>query len=228
MSVELGKITLIDKWPGPVNPSLGTPRNGWGAGADGTTPKYPLGTKIMGYSDASVNPGWYTMAYVEVASPCSGTLTAAGGPEGDVSDGGLFMGHCDLTADAADATYKFTSNDGSTAPTYVVSACFSSVTDLSKGTGRFGIMCHTASGYEYGWMWVGGVCPVGDVSIFRGALDAAAGGEITVSTNISSRALYVADTTSLGLVLAVCPTLATQTTEGSANYNCMIGFCDVS
>lgn len=231
MAIELGKITLIDKWPGAVNPNLGMPTDGWDGTTHScvTTPAYPLGTKIMAYSDASINPGWYTMAYVEIASPCDGGVTANGGPEGDVSAGGLFVGHCDLTQPASDLTYNITSHDGSLPPpTFVVAACYSSATDLSKGTGRFGVACATLSGYQHGWMWCGGVCPVEDVTLFQGAQSAAAGGEITVTTNISSRTLHIVDTTALGLVFAACPSLAVQTVDGTWTETCQIGFIDAS
>src|SRR5512145_1624155 len=101
-AIPIGKITLIDKWPGIPNPNFGIPENGW----DGTqhscvtTPAYPLGTKIMAYSDASINPGWYTMAYVEIASACDGGVNTNGGPERDVSEGSLFVGHADMTQPA--------------------------------------------------------------------------------------------------------------------------------
>jgi hypothetical protein len=228
-AIALGKITLIDKWPGAVNPNLGIPKDGWSAHADDTDPRYPIGTKIMAYSDATVNPGYYTMAYAEVASVCDGGVTGNGGPEGDVSAGGLFVGHADMTQPASDLTYNITTHDGSAPPpVFVVHSCYSSMTDLSKGTGRVGLSCSTASGYGHVWMWIGGVCPVEDVTKFQGAASSLNGGCITVTTNISSRALYVVDTTALGLVFNTCPTAATQTVDGTANFNCMIGFCDIS
>jgi len=217
--LSIGKISLKDNWPGPVNPALGVPDDGW----DGTThscvtsPVYPIGTKIMAYSDASTNPGWYTMAYAEVASMCGGEIAGNGGPEGDCSDGLLWVAHCCLTQPAGDLTYKITTHDGSMPPpTYVVAACYSSDSiDVTKGTARIGLACATASGYEHIWMWVGGVCPVQDVSLFRGAADVSDGIDITITTNITSRQFHVVDTTAAGLVFSTCPTDAAMLVDGT-------------
>lgn len=219
-AIPLGHILLIDRWPGPVNPNLGIPTGGW----DGTTHScvtasvYPPGTKIMAYSDATPNPGWYTMYYGVIAGYSAGTKPCSDGPEQDVSDGKMWCAHSCLTADVGDATYtNLTYNDGSVAPRYVLGACgTSAITDLTLGE-PIALACVTAEGNEFAWFWIGGVCPVGDVTMFQGssgdATQEAAGADMTVlMTTGPSRALW-ADCTDSGEVMLV----AESTLSGGAS-----------
>jgi len=189
--VKLASLILTDRTPGVPDPHLGIPTDGW----DGTThsevtasPVYPLGTKIAAYSDATSQPGWYTMIYGGFASLC-----AAADISGEFSDGMQWCGHCDLTQDAADATYEIPVDcrDGS----HTIAACFAKcytdgANDISRG-GPVVLPCATLAGYQYGWFWCGGVCPVDDVTLFRGSADSELGADMTTDGNIEPGKFFV-------------------------------------
>jgi len=165
-NLRLSEVVLTDRWPGPVNPHLGIPKEGWdGTEHSGVTaPAYPVGTKIMAYTDNSHCPGWYTMYYGNLAAISDTNY----GISEDFSDGKCWCGHCCLTADVSedgDPTYLIALSDGTYQPAYVMHQCTTeAVTDLSNGGGAC-IPCCTLDGYEYGWFWVGGVCPCKDVTV---------------------------------------------------------------
>lgn len=219
--IRIGLISLYDNWPGPVNPNLGRPSSGWCVTSCPTTAAYPAGTKIMAYSDATINPGWFTMMYGQIA--CSSTTNAktAGAPEGDVSVFGLFCGHCDITTDVADTTYVIEMPDASNAPPmYVLTGCWSASTDLTKG-GPLAVACGTMNAHQWGWFWVGGVPPVLDVTKLQGALSNTRGAEITAILDINSRVLYVTDVSGEQVILAC------GVTDGTRGLM-PAGFCDAT
>lgn len=183
--INMSSIILNDRWPGIPNPNLGIPTGSWDntndcfkttAAAD--LPSYPLGTKIMAYSDNTWAPGWYTMMYLMFHSYCSAALVDV---SQDFSDG---FPAC-TPADGSTAQAYNTMGDSSTIPYYVVSRCITKAggavdyTRAACAGGGMGVAipCWTASsdgtgvyvagyGDSYGWFWVGGVCPAKDVSIF--------------------------------------------------------------
>ncbi len=179
--INLSSVILFDKWASPVNPNLGKPCDGWDNTIDcfkttATTdkPSYPLGTKIMVYTDNSWAPGWYTCMYLMYHSCEAGALYDV---SKDFSDGFPACSHADgTTAQALIA-------DTTAIPYYVVTRCISGETfgevDYSRvgSAGAYAIPCWTASsdgtaayvagyGDSYGWFWVGGVCPCKDVTLF--------------------------------------------------------------
>ena len=180
--INLSSVILYDRWPGPVNPNLGMPVDGWDNTVDNykTTaatdlPAWPLGTKIMTYSDNSWAPGWYTMIYLEYHSYESGATYDV---SNDISDG--FPG-C-AQADGSTAAHYDTIADNSTIPYYVVTRCLTTAggqvdyTRANAGVGAIavpccsmssdGTACITQGGYGdfYGWFWCGGVCPAKDIT----------------------------------------------------------------
>lgn len=195
-NVRLSRINLYDRWPGPVNPNYGVPVDGWGVN-DGTAPVYPVGEKRMKYTDNSHCPGYYTMMY--------GTLACISrtnyGISHDFSDGKCWVGHCCLTEDvsyAVDPTYLMAMPDGTYQPMYVMHQCTTdAVTDLTN-SGAAAIPCCTMDGYDYGWFWVGGVCPCKDITIMDGSDTDGIGADMTVVTlRIGGVHLCVTATTAL-------------------------------
>jgi len=171
------------------------PKNGWNA-AGVTAPAYPLGTKIMGYTDNSHCPGWYTMYYGNLAA-ISGTNY---GISADFSDGKCWCMHCCLTVDAdSDATYKIALNDGTYQPAYVVHQCGTDqVTDATVGGGAC-LPCVTLDPYEYGWFWVGGVCPCKDVTIMDES-DSGIGVDMTTLGDVERASLFLCITAKTALL----------------------------
>jgi hypothetical protein len=193
--IALANIRLIDNWPGEVNPNLGIPTNGWDStednfpttAADTPVPSYPLGTKIMAYTDNSACPGYYTMMYLmyHAVSATVGIVEATV----DFTAGSHFCFHHD-TSDAV----HYDAADTSTVPYYVVSSVASGATagavDVTKSSG-VAIPCASisagessaafVSGYgdSYGWFWVGGVAPIKDCTIMKGDDDLIIGPDLT-------------------------------------------------
>ncbi|MCK5017673.1 MAG: hypothetical protein KAS32_11470 [Candidatus Peribacteraceae bacterium] len=159
--IGLRYLVLEDRWPGVVNPNLSKPTDGWDNTVDCcvTAPTYPIGTKILGYDDVSTNPGSYTMMYLARADGSWITdHTASTGNLGGFSVAGMICARqCGTTAD-----------DNTNAPYYYVTGdCTES--DATRGYSAAAIACgsmadadNTNSGAQFGWFWVGGVCPVTD------------------------------------------------------------------
>ena len=185
--INLSSLILTDRWPGPVNPFLGKPTDGWDSTlscfkttSTNNEPKYPLGTKIMAYTDSSWNPGWYTMMYLMYH-------TFEGAVDGcdcskDWSVGGLPA--CYHVCWSQSKSTQVCIAETSTAPYYVVTRCITgtyadSDYTRSRGAGPIAIPCWTATsdgtgayaagyGDAYGWFWVGGVCPAKDATVMDG------------------------------------------------------------
>ncbi len=230
-AIPLGHVQLMDKWPGQVNPNLGIPTGGWAGSAHTgvTAAAYPPGTKIMGYSDATVNPGWYTMYYGVMSGLSTGTVANSKGPTQDVSDGKLWCSHSCMTADDVsngDQTYtNITYNDGSHAPRYVMMACTTTagINDVTLG-GGLALPCATIAPNEFCFYWIGGVCPVADVTIFQGssgdATQEAVGADVTVLTTTGpSRHLWADITDSGEMILVGEGTLSTIGSAAGASFD---------
>lgn len=183
--INMSSIILYDRWPGVPNPNLGIPTDGWDNTKDNfkTTaatalPSYPVGTKIMAYSDNSWAPGQYTMMYLEFHAFSDAVIS--GCISQDFSDGFQACTH----ADGSTAAHYDVMADTSFIPYYVVSKCYTiaggevDYTRSQSFNGAVAIPCATLNsdgtkcitqggyGDSYGWFWVGGVCPAKDVSIF--------------------------------------------------------------
>lgn len=193
-TIQLSHINLIDRWPGAVNPNQSIPTDGWdGTGHSCvTTPVYPVGTKIMAYTDNSYCPGYYTMMYGGFAA-----FSSAADISGDFSDSVQWCGHCCLTSDTADATYEipnYESVDVSGLPMTVLCREYTAGTitigDVSKG-GPVALPCATLEGYDYGWFWVGGVCPCKDVTLMQGTADSEAGADMTTDGTVVPGAVWL-------------------------------------
>ena len=137
--IAIANIRLIDNWPGAVNPNLGIPTGGWDnttdnfvtTAVDTPLPTYPIGTKIMAYTDNSACPGNYTMMYLmyHAVSSTVGIVEATV----DFTAGSHFCFHYD----ASDAVH-YDAADTSTVPYYVVASVASGATaglDVTKGSG---------------------------------------------------------------------------------------------
>ena len=180
-TIRLSRINLYDRFPGPVNPNKGVPVDGW-AKTCVTYPEYPVGEKRMGYTDNSHCPGTYTMMYGTLAAGSDTNFCVSE----DFSNGKCWVAHCCLSEDvsyAGDPTYLMANPDGTTQPWHVMHRCTSLLeTDLSSSGGA-AIPCATMNGYDYGWFWVGGVCPCKDVTIMDES-DTGAGCDMTTYGDI--------------------------------------------
>lgn len=243
--VSIGDLQLIDQWPGHVNPNLGIPTNGWDSttdnfvttAADTPPPSYPIGTKIEAYTDNSNNPGYYTMAYLayHCISSAIGLIEAD-----DMSIGKCYCFHYD----ASDAVaYASQGADTSIVPYYVVAgieshATTAAVTDATKG-GCLAIPCLSKSagestaayvsgfGDSFGWFWVGGVCPVSDVTLFKGEADTTfVGFDLTTDAHVISAPFVVEFTTDSGILEYAGMSIGLDTThvETGLPYDCAVGY----
>jgi hypothetical protein len=240
-SYYLTDLRLVDNQPGAVNPHVGVPANGFDNTTDNfqTTsatqgPSYPLGTKVMAYSDATAAPGWYTMQYLAYHSYETGALYDV---SGDFSDGQFWCTHAD------GSTAAFYGETFSQVPWYVMSKC------ITKGAGdvsTYGAMavpcatlasdgtaCFSQGGYgdSFGWFWVGGVCPVDDVTIFRGLADSAKGADVTGDFPTKAKGpVFLEWSAALSTVMLTCD--QTSQTDVSTNFNAgsthPIGFLDAT
>ena len=243
--VSIGDLQLIDRWPGHVNPNLGIPTNGW----DGTTdnfvttaadtppPSYPVGTKIEAYTDNSNNPGYYTMAYL--AYHCYSSTVGVIESD-DLSIGKGFCFRYDGSEAVAGSDYTTTTLN----PYYVVAGIEShageaAVTDATKG-GRLAIPCLSKSagenvgayvsgfGDSFGWFWIGGVCPVQDVTLFKGELDTDyVGLDLSTDAHVISAPFIVEFTTDSGILEYAGMSTAFDTTDletPNLPYNCEVGY----
>lgn len=184
--IVLHKIILNDLWPGNPNPNLGIPTGGWDyTGASGsacmTVPAYPPGTKIEAYSDFTERPGNYTMMYlcfiegsehIEDLGPISEGVGICSNSGADQAEGiavleGSYAGLLDYSEFAS----------------WICTNDFSE-SDCTK-TGRVAIATADLSFGEFGWFWVGGVCPIKDATYFD-QQTSYAGTEMLGETNIEA------------------------------------------
>jgi len=114
------------------------------------------------------------------------------GISADFSDGLMWCAHCCLTADAGgDLTYKIALDDGTNCPAYIMHQCDANAsTDMTNG-GAACIPCGTLDYYEYGWFWVGGVCPCKDATIMDGATGDGIGVDITTDGAVIAGAVWL-------------------------------------
>lgn len=194
--IALGHLQLVDWWPGPVNPNLGIPANGWDNTKDNfkttsvnDTPSYPLGTKIMAYTDNSVAPGWYTMMYLMYTTF----------EDTDVSVGD-YSGNAAICCHADNSTPQNYDDDVSAVPYYVVSPDVTGTDGAIGKQPRVAFPCASmdsdgTTGYTngygdaYGWFWVGGVCPCADATILDGTDGNKVGAVVGCGSMVSSGAI---------------------------------------
>ena len=163
--LELHKILLNDKWPGKSNPNLGVPAGGWDStlySCCQTVPTYPPGTKIQAYNDHTYCEGGYTMCYM-CFHECSNyefDIVAVSENNAMCSDvGGECVESLALLAGSYGGVVDYTGSLW-----WLVTNSFAD-SDASA-TGRVAVGCCGMSEGEFGWFWVGGVCPVADVTFF--------------------------------------------------------------
>jgi hypothetical protein len=163
--IPIHEILLYDKWPGQPNPNLGVPAGGWDSTiywCCQTTATVPPGTKASAYQDHTYAAGQYTMCYMmfletsDFAEDC-GAISEGVGICGDIG------GECADSIDVLAASYG-TVNDITESKWWIVTNSF--VNGDSSATGRVAIPASDLSTGEFGWCWVGGVCPVADVTKF--------------------------------------------------------------
>lgn len=176
-AIPLSSVQLVDRWPGPVNPNIGKPVGGWDGTADcfkttaaGTPPGQPIGQKRMGYTDNTHCPGWYTMMYLQyhsfenacVSQEFSDSLQLCTPYDG--SDCEWF--------DNSFASYFVVTNEityGNSDATRGMRIAFPCATMDSDGT-SCDPSANNAYGDQWGWFWVGGVCPCKDATILDATL----------------------------------------------------------
>ncbi len=243
-TIAISQLNLIDNFPGVANPNLGIPTNGWDntvdnfvtTAADTPPPNYPIGTKITAYSDNSVAPGYYTMAYLayHCFSSAVGVIES-----GDISIGVAFCSHYD----GSDAVLSHAiSTDGTIATTwYVMASCENDIaaSDVTKG-GALAIPCATISagessdaydsgyGDSFGWFWVGGVCPVTDVTLFEGDADTEfIGLDLTTDLHVLSGPFLVEYTAATGILESAGVSTALDLTDVGPTclpFGCAVGY----
>lgn len=167
-NLRLSMVMLKDKTPGDTE-QMGIPAGGWDSTIScSTVAAFQPGTKFAHYTDNTNNPGWYTMLYgcLAEASAVNHCISA------DVSDGAGWVAHAEMTEDVsdvlgADPTYTSAFWNGVGQPFWVMANCITGgglgTTDVS-GCGQVGLACCSMHDHQYGWFWIGGVCPCKDVS----------------------------------------------------------------
>lgn len=196
-NIRLSKVSLYDRFPGPANPNKGVPVDGWGKTCV-TEPEFPVGEKRMAYTDNSHCPGMYTMMYGTLAGISVTNYCVSH----DFSDGKCWVAHCCLTTDvshAVDPTYLMANPDISVQPMYVMHVCGTdAVVDLSNGGGA-AIPCATMNPYDYGWFWVGGVCPCKDLTIMEGSETDGYGADMTTDDAVVCGGIHLCITAYTGV-----------------------------
>ena len=188
-TMRVCSLILEDNWPGTPNPNLTIPDGGWANTTDNFTTTsaaqstpYPPGTKITAYSDNTHAKGYYTTQYLMYHDYSAQDINAT-----DFSLSSAWCAHYD-NSDAE----KYTT-DVSAVPYYVLSKCYTTVSsDITKGfpvalpcatiAGDGSAVQVTGYGDAWGWFWVGGVCPLDDVSHFRGSGDNTRGFDFTTDS----------------------------------------------
>lgn len=223
-TINISKLVLYDNWPGVPMPhavypnrtkGCGTAGKGWDntvdnySSADETTRalnasaakaghnRTRIGEKRQAYHESTENPGYYTMMYLCLHSFEDGMDISY-----DFSDGHFFHASglgllCISTTEWADT---------SRAPWFVTSRCITG-NDMSKSGGPVAIFCSTytysdgtvvaTQGYGdgYGWAWVGGVCPIKDVTMFDNKADGAGKGfDFTCDEDIHKGPVFLCST----------------------------------
>lgn len=148
-SIAPEDIYLKDAWPGPFNPNRSMPGDKWDStkietGNNCSTPSFVPGTKIMGFTDATVSKGGaklmrtggYGMIYVKYICPSSAL---------------------DLTA--ADVVIYCCGS----AESYGTMGCTRDITGGNTvRTGPGGIACADCTPNSHVWLWIDGFAPFND------------------------------------------------------------------
>ena len=204
-SISMQSVVLFDGWPGTPNPNVGPPTNGYDSTKEGSgncvsTPLFPIGEKRMGYNDATHNPGGYTMCYMQFAEGSDFAYDI-----GAMSQGYRMCFHYEATQHHP---------DGNNAGTwYVVSTDLTNTDGTEGGAVAFpacdlsGADTTLTNGPEFGWMWVGGVCPCITLNDAGGTDMTKLGNNITTSGDVAAgNFLITSDLTNAGAPTAMCPT----------------------
>ena len=239
-TVPLTALTLIDNWPGVVNPAVSIPTDGWDNTKDnftttaaGQLSPVRIGQKRMAYSDNSHAPGWYTMMYLKYHTF----------EDSDISIGDFCANTgicCHYDASQAE-DYKV---DISKVPYFVVS---NDITDTDAGTAgeltpgmRVSFPCATMSsdgssaltdgfGDVFGWHWVGGVCPVNDATILDDLAGTGVGAGIGCgSMMISGGVIAGISTASIYIESPDMSAVSNADNSEGGNVPGLMGFIDTS
>lgn len=189
--ILLHKILLYDKWPGEANPNLGVPAGGWDSTVYSccqSAPTYPPGTKISAYQDHTYCEGAYTMCYMcfHESSDWAYDILAVSDTQNAVicGDVGGEGGHGLVVLDGSYAGVV----DYTESLWWIVTNSY--INGDVSAAGRVAVpVCGMSEG-EFGWFWVGGVCPVGEVTFYDGQAGGvgsefpAAGGAIVMGSKL--------------------------------------------
>lgn len=174
-AIPLTAVQLVDCWPGAVNPNIGKPVGGWDGTADcfkttaiNTPPGQPVGQKRMAYTDNTHCPGWYTMMYLQYHSFENACVSK------DMSDSLQLCTPYDGSDcewfDNSHTPYFVVTNEitlGNSDATRGMRIAFPCATMDSDGT-SCDPSANNAYGDQWGWFWIGGVCPCKDATILDG------------------------------------------------------------
>lgn len=214
-TISLRDVILYDRWPGYPDPNLSEPTSGFDASAQcSTAPVWPIGTKIQKYNDSTLNPGYFTMAYLQF---CEGSDSAY-----DAGDPSTGYGACfryDATQHLPDGqknwfkvTHDLTNSDGTRGGAVAFPAF-----DLSGAD-------TTTTDNEFGWFWCGGVNPCITTTGFADCTRLA--GEVKTDGDIKAGVefCFEDDGTNAASIIPYCMTAIFEVTLG---YDATI-FCGPS
>ncbi len=191
MATLSGKdLYLYDRWPGAAKFNIGAPVNGYDSTKEGSgncvsTAAFDIGEKRALYNDSTKHPGYTIFQYLQFVEGSDNAYDA----DADLSTG---YGLCFHINDASQH-----SPDGQT-DWYLVT------TDLTNSDGTLGGAVaiamadfsgnSTSAQNEFGWFWVGGVCPCNTLTDSGGTCYTKAAGEIKTVGNVAiGRDVFVED-----------------------------------
>lgn len=243
-TLNISKLVLYDKWPGVPVPhavypnrtkGCGTAGKGWDntvdnfSSADDTSralnlspasagkTRVRIGEKRQAYHESTENPGSYTMMYLCLHSFEDGMDISK-----DFSDGHFFHAP-NLTTNLCVSNSEWA--DTSVGPYFVVARCTTG-SDFTRGSGAVAIFCSTytysdgtivaANGYGdgYGWAWVGGVCPINDITLFDDETGAGKGIDFTVDSVLRGGPVFLCQTGVAAWLMTCDETNILDDTEG--------------
>ena len=204
--LALHKIILNDNWPGEVNPNLGIPTGGWDStsvpvavrSACVCVAAYPPGTKIRAYSDGSKAYGTYTMCYLRFVEGSDFAQDI-----GDVSDSLALVARSAQDQTDAQALIDGSNGDCTVSQWWNVTNDFSASEATQDSLAAVATAAFSTG--EYGWYWVGGVCPYKDVTMFDDSATADSGAELQGEGNIvaGSPLMFTDHTASAGYLMLI-------------------------
>jgi len=186
-----------------------------GSGNKVNTPAFDVGEKRAWYNDSTKNPGYSIFAYLRFVEGSDSAFDT----DADISTGyGLCFHMHDASEHTPDGdtdwyyvTHDLTNSEGTLGGAVAIAMC-----DLSGGAE---VTTTTTKTPEYGWFWVGGVCPCNTKTDSGGTDMTKTAGEIVTggSVAIGQEVIVVDDGTNAAAIDLACPTIFDSTTVGDAS-----------